>query len=104
MLGCSIVQSSLVNEKWRVDSIIISLSLSAGNCCLRLSLVVLVSGLLMRAAHCQGTGAVNGFINFAQTRLVVDEGPATQTFTTVSIPLVREGGTTGNVFVTLTVS
>lgn len=68
-------------------------------------LLFLVSGLLLwRTGSCQGTGAVNGFINFAQPSLIVDEGLATQTFTTVSIPLVREGGTTGNVFVTITVS
>ena len=68
-------------------------------------LVFLVSGLLLwRTGHCQGTGTVNGFINFAQPSLIVDEGLSTQTFTTVAIPLVREGGTTGNVFVTITVS
>ena len=68
-------------------------------------LVFLVSGLLLwRSGHCQGTGDVNGFISFAQPSLIVDEGSSTQTFTTVSIPLVREGGTTGNVFVSITVS
>ena len=78
---------------------------SAGSCCLHQYLVFLVSGLLLwRTGHCQGTGDVNGFISFAQPRLIVDEGLSTQTFTTVSIPLVREGGTSGNVFVTITVS
>jgi hypothetical protein len=78
---------------------------SVGGCCLHQFLVFLVSGLLLwRTGHCQGTGAVNGFINFAQSSLTVDEGSSSQTFTTVSIPLVREGGTTGNVFVTITVS
>ena len=84
---------------------LLSLSLSACDCCLRLCVLTLLCGaLLWRVGNSQGTGSVNGFINFAQPSLTVDEGPATQTFTTVSIPLVREGGTTGNVFATLSVS
>ena len=48
-----------------------------------------------------GLGQI-GAISFAQERLIVDEG-STQ-FTAVQIPLVREGGTSGAVVVTITVS
>ena len=102
LLFTGILNYSTISECW-CDSFIL---LPANGCCLRQCLsVVLLSGLfLWRTTHCQGTGDVNGFISFAQPSLVVDEGPSTQTFTTVSIPLIREGGTSGNVFVTITVS
>ena len=49
-------------------------------------------------------GGTYGFINFAQLQLVVNEGTGQTGFTSVQIPLVREGGVTGQVFAGITVS
>ena len=48
-------------------------------------------------------GSVNGFISFAATQVVVDENTGVS-FTTVQLPLVREVGSSGNVFATVDVS
>ena len=48
-------------------------------------------------------GSVNGFISFAATQVVVDENTGVS-FTTVRLPLVREVGSSGNVFATVDVS
>ena len=48
-------------------------------------------------------GSVNGFISFAATQMVVDENTG-MSFTTVRLPLVREVGSSGNVFATVIVS
>lgn len=44
-----------------------------------------------------------GSINFAQSQLVVNEGVSADTFTTVQIPLEREGGTSGSIVVSIEV-
>ncbi len=49
-------------------------------------------------------GGTHGFLNFAQSQLVVTEGTRQTGFTTVQIPLVREGGVTGEVFAGISVS
>ena len=46
-----------------------------------------------------------GSVSFAQTRIIVEEDiMSTQSFTPIQIPLVREGGTTGSVVVSIEVS
>lgn len=68
---------------------------------LGLSKVYLLVTALCLCLPTPGVGQV-GTISFAQQQLVVDEGSTR--FTTVQIPLVRDGGTSGAVVVTITVS
>ena len=49
-------------------------------------------------------GQTNGFISFAVSRLEVEEDGSDPAFTTVSIPFLREVGTSGRVFASLNVS
>ena len=60
--------------------------------------------VLLGTAVGQQDGGTHGFINFAQSQLVVNEGTGQTGFTSVQIPLVREGGVTGQVFAGITVS
>ncbi len=60
--------------------------------------------VLLGTAVGQQDGGTHGFINFAQLQLVVNEGTGQTGFTSVQIPLVREGGVTGQVFAGITVS
>ncbi len=59
---------------------------------------------LLGTAIGQQDGGTHGFLNFAQSQLVVTEGTGQTGFTSVQIPLVREGGVTGQVFAGLSVS
>lgn len=43
-----------------------------------------------------------GFISFAQEQIIVEEGPAL--FTPAQIPLIRNGGTSGVIVVSISVS
>lgn len=65
--------------------------------------VLWLTALLSNVALGQD-GGTHGFLNFAQSQLLVTEGTGQSGFTTVQIPLVREGGVTGQVFAGLSVS
>ena len=49
-------------------------------------------------------GQTHGFVSFAVSRLEVEEDGSDSEFTTALIPFLREVGTTGVVFATMTVS
>lgn len=58
--------------------------------------------LLLCFLPMHGHAQDGGFVSFAQERIVVDEGSSL--FTPVSIPLLRVGGTTEAVVVSISVS
>lgn len=65
------------------------------SCCY---LVLFLLCCLPTPGHAQN----GGFVSFAQERVVVDEGSSL--FTPVAIPLLRVGGTSGAVVVSISVS
>ena len=58
--------------------------------------------LLLYCLPTPGDAQDGGFVSFAQDRVVADEGSSM--FTPVAIPLLRVGGTSGAVVVSISVS
>jgi hypothetical protein len=77
----------------------------ANGCILHLTVgkcwqVLLLCCWLAAPGHAQD----GGIISFTQERVIVDEGPSSSLFTPVPIPLLRTGGTSGAVVVSINVS